>query len=157
MRYQLFLLGFVFLLSCSKEADAPDYSATISPSLKRKLFKQEKLELTNPHIDYWEPFLGTYNCRKIVYHNPNGGPDTSYVSLDVFEVRDSLINILGATIAVDTAGRFGYDANGNPQFGSVPGYRFFLGSFKPDSSLYLAHTVGGLMVFTSTFYTGKKQ
>jgi len=110
-----------------------------------------------PPPDYRIPFVGTYDCQKTVYVSPNGSSETSYVSLDVFMVSDSFINILGKTIAVDTSGRFGYDVNGNPQFGSVPGHRFFLGKFTSDSSLHLTTIVGGIMISATTVYTGKKQ
>lgn len=123
------LLLLPFLHSCSSDAEDKDDAP-----------------------DYRDRFIGDYQCNKRgTYHC---GDSTVYVDTIVIvslaKRSDSLIQIFGATLKINTNGEFGG--------GLYPdsAYHGFGGNLTGDSIFFTTYQ-GGLGCFTSLNYKGKKR
>ncbi len=106
---------------------------------------------TNEIPDYRDKFVGVYQCNKT--GNYHCGDSTYYYDtteiVTITKENDSLINILDATLKINTNGEFGG--------GLYPdsAYHGFGGYFINDSINFNTYQ-GGLGCFTSLNYKGKK-
>ena len=105
----------------------------------------------NDAPDYRDKFVGDYQCNKTGYYHCGDSTfyfDTTLI-VTICKENDSLINILDATLKINTNGEFG----GGLYPDSV--YHGFGGFFVNDS-IYFNTYQGGLGCFTSLNYKGKK-
>jgi hypothetical protein len=103
--------------------------------------------------DYRDKYLGSYNCTKTGNYHCG---DSNYYYYDTTEIvfvtktGDSLINILDASVKIDSNGEFGKGLYPDPN------YHLFSGHFI-DDSIFFGLQQGPLGCFTRFNYKGIKQ